>query len=252
MRLNLLSDIHLEQIYDVNAGIRYLEAIRPVETADVLILAGDIWSLSDEVCLKYLDEFRKWAIEIIMVPGNHEYYNTNPEIQGKYTLTLLEQEGLRVLGPRFRGSFSYNDGIKTVKFVGTTAWYPYNKITAYKIETWSDCSHIKNFRNWWKEYQLEERKMLWSNVEEGCVVITHMLPTWGCIDEKFLTDSHNCLYVSDLEDLLIEKKPAIWAHGHSHEPLDMIIGSTRCIRNPIGYPSYITDISSIKILEIDI
>lgn len=252
MRLAILSDIHLEHIMNGDSAVAYINAIRPVETADILILAGDIWALNSSNKYRYLDAFRSWAVELLYCAGNHDYYDTNPLIQGKNALTKLEREGLRVLHPDYHRSFTYDDGIQSVKFTGTTCWYPYNATVMKQLENWSDKAYIKGFLNWWKEHQLEERKMLWEEVEEGCVVITHMLPSFQCISPMWQGNPTNVLYVSDVEDLLLEKKPKLWISGHSHEPSDIMIGSTRCIRNPIGYPSYIKDITQVKILEIDI
>ena len=247
MLAHILSDIHLEHYRDADAAIAYLERIRPVEIGDVLILAGDIWSLNRKATYRYLDAFRKWAIEIVYVPGNHEYYDTNPIFQGNDCLRRLQNEGLRVLGPDFHNSFTYQD----VKFVGTTAWYPDNKTVRKYLPNWSDCSYTKGFIKWWEAHQLAERKLLWQEVEKDCVVVTHLLPTWSCIDPIFAKDMYNCLYVSDLEDLLIEKEPKLWIHGHSHEKLDTQIYNTRCIRNPIGYPGLNTT-ANATVLSIEI
>lgn len=246
MLIHELSDIHLEHFQNGEAACKYLERIRPVETGDVLVLAGDITSLLKTNTLLYFDEFRKWAIEVVYVPGNHEYYNTNPLTDGKKMLDKLHSEGIRVLGPDHHASFTYLD----VKFVGSTCWYPYNHTTLGKVLNWSDKAWIKGFIGWWKEEQRRERELLWQEVTPGSVVVTHMLPTWSCVSPNYSKDLYNCLYVSDLEDLLLEKKPALWFHGHSHEPLDMIIGDTRCVRNPIGYPSERT-FNTAEVLSIE-
>ena len=252
MRIIELSDIHLEWFYNVDQGVKYINDIRPVETADVLILAGDIFELNSSAKYRYLDEFRKWAIEIVYIPGNHEYYGSNPDIQAEDALkSMMNKEGIRVLGPNYLHSFTYNG----IKFVGTTAWYPANETTRYRVENWSDCGYIKNFRTWWPDHALAERKLLWEEVEEGCIVMTHMLPVWECIQDKFKAEPYyNCLYVADLEDLILEKKPKLWFHGHTHEPVDMMVGNTRLLCNPIGYPHelLIRYPETVKILEIDI
>jgi len=233
MLVSILSDIHLEHYYDPDKAMQFLERIRPVEMADVLVLAGDIWSLGKQPTFRYLDEFRKWAVDIVYVPGNHEWYGTSPRLEGQDTLKALHDEGLRVLGPGYYESFSY-DGIK---FVGTTCWYPDNPKVRKHLTDWSDTAYIRGHIKWWEKFQLEERQHLWNNVEEGCIVVTHMLPTWDCVSEQYLADSYNCLFVSNVQDLLLAKKPRLWIHGHSHDKLDMMIGETRCVRNPIGYPS---------------
>lgn len=232
-----LSDIHLEQYRNGDTAVNFIKYLRPTITHDVLILSGDIFSLNSTNKFRYLDEFRKWAVEIIYVPGNHEYYNTNPLIEGQKELDKLQTEGIRVLGPNNHRSYMI-DGIK---FVGTTAWYPDNATVRYRVQNWADKGYIKNFISWWSAHQVEERKLLWEEVEENSIVITHMLPSFKCISPTYFGDPYNCLYVSDLEDLLLEKNPAFWFSGHSHESSDLIIGNTRCIRNPIGYVAEISN-----------
>ena len=195
-----LSDIHLEHYRDVNAAIKFLEYIRPVETADVLVLAGDIWSLHNDICLIYLDEFRKWAVEIVYVPGNHEWYGTNPHGDGFTMLQALNNEGLRVLGRDFYKSFTYEG----MRFVGTTCWYPSNALVQRKLMSWSDTAHIRGFLSWWQTNQQLEREHLWANVQKDDIVVSHMLPIWECVSPQFQADSYNCLYVACLDDLILE------------------------------------------------
>jgi predicted phosphodiesterase len=42
-------------------------------------------------------------------------------------------------------------------------------------------------------------------------------------------------YASNLQDMLIEEKVDLWAHGHTHVPCDYRIGKTRIVSNPRGY-----------------
>jgi Icc-related predicted phosphoesterase len=248
MLLYELSDIHLEHYRDVNAAIKFLEYIRPVEIADVLVLAGDIWSLHNDICLIYLDEFRKWAIEIVYVPGNHEWYGTSPKTNGLDMLDALNKEGLRVLGPNYYKAFEYEG----MRFVGTTCWYPDNPLVRKKLMNWSDTAYIRGFMKWWEDFNVEERKHLCENINEGDIVVSHMLPVWECVSEQFQADSYNCLYVANVGDIILDLKPKIWFHGHSHDRQDIMFGNTRIVRNPIGYPSELktNNPQDVKILEI--
>ena len=234
-----LSDCHLEQYQDPDRALSFLNKIRPVETGDVLVLAGDIASLGQRATMKYFDEFRKWAIEIVYVPGNHEHYNMNPRLDGKAVLDTLQSEGIRVLGPEHMRSFTYQEftDSEPIKFVGSTLWYPYNQTTLTRVMNWSDKGFIKDFLPWWIETQKAERELLWQEMTEGSIVVTHMLPSWICVDPQFSGDPDNVLYVADVEDMMLELKPRLWFSGHSHTPQDIYIGDTRCVRNPIGYPS---------------
>jgi len=227
-----LSDIHLDHYQDVNYGIDFINSLRPQEPADVLILAGDIWSLKGEVALRYLDAFRHFAVEILYVPGNHEWYDVDPTKPNKL-LNKLKESGLRVLGPDHLSSFTYKDQ----HFVGSTMWYPNNEKVRYQLQNWSDAVYIKRFAYWWPEYQTLEQRLLYEQIKKDSIVITHMLPTWLAVSPQYAGDSTNVLYVHDMEDLIIERKPKLWFHGHSHERLDYDLADTRLIRNPIGYPS---------------
>ena len=68
-----MSDLHLE--FQENS--RYLKHNELPVTGYVLVLAGDIFYLKDKVAP--LAKFWRWAYEnyrqVLIVPGNHEYYN---------------------------------------------------------------------------------------------------------------------------------------------------------------------------------
>lgn len=74
MRLQLLSDLHLES----NPGF----TPEPAPDADLLVLAGDIGSYQSGSALSTLDDpdfglgrfspLRGWPVPVLFVPGNHE------------------------------------------------------------------------------------------------------------------------------------------------------------------------------------
>ena len=73
MKIQYMSDLHLE----FSDNSRWLKHNELPVTGDVLVLAGDIFYLKNEVAP--LANFWKWASEnyrqVLIVPGNHEYYN---------------------------------------------------------------------------------------------------------------------------------------------------------------------------------
>jgi predicted phosphodiesterase len=73
MRIQYMSDLHLE--FQENS--RYLRYNELPVTGDVLVLAGDIFYLKDKTAP--VMNFWKWAsknyCQVLIVPGNHEYYN---------------------------------------------------------------------------------------------------------------------------------------------------------------------------------
>ena len=68
------------------------------------------------------------------------------------------------------------------------------------------------------------------------VVVTHWPPTRHAIAPRFEGDELNGYFVNDCEDLVREVGAQYWISGHVHDPYECVVGSTRCIGNPTGYP----------------
>jgi hypothetical protein len=70
-------------------------------------------------------------------------------------------------------------------------------------------------------------------------MITHHLPSYDLIDEKYKTvnlNSVNQCFASNTDNLI--KEPIIlWIFGHTHQPTEKIINGIKCVANPIGYPN---------------
>jgi hypothetical protein len=54
---------------------------------------------------------------------------------------------------------------------------------------------------------------------------------------KCKEDAFNPSFASDMSRFIIESKAKLWVHGHIHSPSDYMIGSTRVLANPRGYPN---------------
>jgi hypothetical protein len=49
----------------------------------------------------------------------------------------------------------------------------------------------------------------------------------------------NGAYSSDLSEFILDNPQIrVWTHGHTHDPFDYMVGSTRIICNPRGYAGY--------------
>jgi Icc-related predicted phosphoesterase len=68
------------------------------------------------------------------------------------------------------------------------------------------------------------------------MIVTHFPPALQSIHGTYEGDSLNPYFVNDAEDLVRELEPRFWVHGHTHNPFDYMIGKTRVVANPIGYP----------------
>ncbi len=59
---------------------------------------------------------------------------------------------------------------------------------------------------------------------------------FASIPPKWLGDPLNCAFASDLESLVLKSRARLWVHGHIHSQSNYLIGETRVIANPRGYP----------------
>ena len=63
----------------------------------------------------------------------------------------------------------------------------------------------------------------------------------------------NGAYSSDLSEFILDRPQIkLWTHGHTHNPFDYMIGSTRIFCNPRGYDGYedIADKFTLKFVEV--
>ena len=65
--------------------------------------------------------------------------------------------------------------------------------------------------------------------------MTHHLPTWMSVPDKFVNSPLNRFYVCDMQSVILDEKPKMWIHGHTHDTFDYVVGATRIICNPYGY-----------------
>ena len=75
-----------------------------------------------------------------------------------------------------------------------------------------------------------------ANLLESDIVLTHHMPSAQSVHKKWAGEITNCFFYTDLENIIKDKQPKFWQHGHTHNPFDYSIGKTRVYCNPFGYP----------------
>jgi len=252
MKVSVCSDLHLEFGYQELPG------------GEVLILAGDIaearsitkafhstrpyppvpgkscWDFFEFECAKY--------DQVFYVLGNHEHYHgrldkTHDQLKSimPRNVTILENQVVEYQG---------------VMFMGSTLWTDLNKndsLTAYHLRScMSDYKVIQNHyvgKDVYHKLTPEHtagvhyktvqyfRLMLKEHADKPFVIITHHGPSHMSTHEKYKGDHlMNGGYVSDLSELILDHANIKnWIHGHMHDPVDYMIGSTRVLSNPRGY-----------------
>jgi len=244
MKLHICSDLHIE-------FHEYFIPEMEDEKNIVVILAGDIGLAKTPNT--YVDMIKNTCERfkhVIMILGNHEHY------KGKFPSTystiwcntldfenfdLLEKETL-VLGE--------------VAFICATLWTDMNKnnpvtmMTAQNMMNDYKCIRTGPESEPWlkklkpldtmsdhmraKEFILPAIKQH-KDAGHKVVVVTHHLPSFLSVPDRYKGDDLNGAYASELFDDIFDLKPELWIHGHMHNSCDYMIGDTKIICNPRGY-----------------
>jgi predicted phosphodiesterase len=239
MKIALVSDVHTEH-YPSDMGRKILQKISKTN-ADVLVVAGD---LSTTQYIKYAfsilcDNFEN----VIFVPGNHEYYHSSI----KQTNDILEECSNKHKNLHWLNNSSVNINDKT--FIGGTLWYPklkdgeehffkrFNKFNGNIEWLWSDFEVIKNFEYWYFEEHKKCKDFLFKNLKDGDIVVSHMLPTFNCVHERWKSSLTNCFFNARCDDILENITPSYWLFGHTHHRMNIKENGCVCLSNPVGYPN---------------
>lgn len=246
--IQYVSDIHLEHHDKYNEGqITPSMFLKP--SAPYLALCGDIGIPE----LRAYEHFLQWCSEeyekVFVIAGNHEYYtyrcpikNDMPTKQAKirevvakypniYFLDcnsyVFEEYNLRILGCTLWSDVSSGDERLILKMMndsrniyeeGINSLLP-RKITELHIS-----------QRAWLEKEIEKA----TKQNENLLVLTHYLPTYQLIAEKYEGNPLNMCFASNCEDLLRSPVKA-WICGHSHTGVQKEINGVQLTLNPYGY-----------------
>ena len=241
LKIQVASDLHLE-FNDVT--------INNTSNAHVLVLAGDIFVASNiQKHKKFFQDISSKFKHIIMIAGNHEFYGGDWE----NTLKIIRQE----LHQYRNIHFLENDyvRIEDVIFIGATLWTDMNHNDALTLMTTRDMMsdfHVifdesENHKKLHPqktvkrhEYSLSYFKEILNQQKDNkCVVVSHHCPTHLSIGERFKNSTlMNGAFASDLSEFILDSPQIkLWIHGHVHSPSDYMMGDTRVLCNPRGYPN---------------
>lgn len=231
MKLHILSDLHTE----------FADFVPPETDAEAVILAGDIGVGVEGM---------RWAARhfpvgpVIYVPGNHEFYGHDIDLTAELeaaapdNITLLSDGELVLDGVRFLGSTLWTD----FKLHGEgEAWFARERAR----RSMNDFVRIRQGDHKFRPEDsvvLHEASRAWlvrqlEHAFDGpTVVITHHLPALKSIAPRYANDALNPAFASQLEDVIERYQPALWIHGHTHDPCDYELFQTRVVCNPRGYP----------------
>jgi hypothetical protein len=238
MRLQLLSDLHLEtEAYDPE----------PAEGAELLILDGDIDSTWES-----LARFRGWPTPVLFIAGNHEFDGRDlgealPALRRRCRelgLRMLERESIVLI----------DEAGARVRIVGTTRWCDFDlfgparrekamRAGAYFLDLMQatqggrplDAESLRAEGlacRAWLAAELERPRDGWDKT----VVVTHFAPSVLSADPRYGARNGTASFCNADDDLLPHAD--LWLHGHLHCVHDYRVahagGSTRVVCNSRG------------------
>jgi predicted phosphodiesterase len=230
MKLQLISDIHLNLARDGLEIARFIDSLNPNNDDIVLALGGDISEhgmvelILKGICQRYT--------AVVYVTGNHEYWHSSLE-RVNAVLTQLDHDipNLHWLNNRV---LEFDE----IRILGSTLWFGHSALSPIYNVGWSDFHQIDNIED---DFYRKNNESIWffeENLKQGDIVLTHHLPSYRSCSKKFLANPLNIFYANHLDALIEDREPAIWMHGHTHDSCDYNIGNTRILCNPHGYPKY--------------
>jgi predicted phosphodiesterase len=229
VRIFLASDLHTE--FHRDAGQSFVEGLDSTG-ADALVVAGDVSDFHGVHDTLALLARRFARVPVIYVAGNHEHYGS--DLAGTRARILSAVDVLPNLRYLERGVYEHHLGGRVVRFLGATLWFRQEAL-AGPVQLMNDFRQIQGFARWVGKENRTAVEFLRRELREGDVVVTHYLPARACIVPRFRGSATNPFFVCDVEALIRARKPALWIHGHTHDSVDVTVGATRIVCNPLGY-----------------
>jgi hypothetical protein len=125
--------------------------------------------------------------------------------------------------------------IEGVRFLGAPLWFERTPIGDAVRGAMHDFSAIRDLEDWVYRENARARAFFEAELRAEDVVVTHHLPCAASVAPRWRGSPLNAFFLCDLEALIRSRAPALWIHGHTHESVDVLVGTTRVVCNPFGY-----------------
>lgn len=232
IRIKLISDLHFDANRMDPQGSVFIEAL-PNKDVDVLVIAGDI--ITNGKIQNCFDAFKQIADKfpnVLYVLGNHDHYGNSVQ----QTHDIMENIQSKI--SNFHWLHNSKKEIDGKTFVGTALWFPDLGHMMPNKSGWVDFRHIKDDKQVIFEEHEKAKDYLKSSLNQDDILITHHLGSYALVADQYVGDMYNCYFVANIENIIVDKKPSYYFHGHSHQVLNGLkIADTYCYRNPRGYLS---------------
>lgn len=238
----ILSDTHLE--CSVKSLVDMLGD--GVGAARVLCLLGDIGSPFQASYVNFLKECAQAYEQVLVLSGNHEYYNT-------YAMCIADiDKGIVELCERCGANVHFLNNqmhvIDDVAFIGSTLWtqlpeeHKHAVAAMYNDYNFIYCEpNVKLHPDYTNKMFQRNLKFLESAINDGVkqglknVLLTHHTPTFNKTAPKFDTSLFRFGLSTELSPVLEDRYVKYWAFGHTHVNCgDMDVRGTKLICNQFG------------------
>ncbi|HYM31980.1 MAG TPA: metallophosphoesterase [Candidatus Cybelea sp.] len=261
-RLALLSDMHLDirrrrlirdgaSEAEADAQMRaFQDAARTAAAgADVALVLGDVCE-GDAGIAWTAATFP--GLPAVYVAGNHEYYRHDLTVFPADLAAAAAASGsvrfldlsvaefairgraLRILGATLWTDYALYDGAPAADSMKLAAerMYDHQRIDfgAGRIFQPEDALMLHRRARAWLAETLAQP------FAGTTIVATHHAPASGSVEPRFQRDRLSPAFASELGDLILRLKPALWLHGHTHYNVDYRLGETRVVSHQWGYP----------------
>lgn len=221
MKIGIISDLHME------FSPWYIEPKEDV----FYINAGDTHprAMMRDYFEGLFDKNKYFAVR-----GNHDYYggSFDKAIDDFYS---IEIDGLKIAGATLWSDLS--NGLD---------WQIYCDMLADK-----KCIDDLTFDEYMLAHRMQKQFLLTSNAD---IIVSHHAPSYLSCADEYKGNAANPGFMTEMfEDIInMPKPPKLWIHGHVHTEWDYMIGETRVICHPRGYPREMPTFNTYepKIVEI--
>ena len=266
VHIDLVSDLHVEGwerrwVSSPRERQAPWSSFRPDgSAADVAVIAGDCANTVERSAAVILEAAGHWR-EVVVVDGNHEYYDTKDSgrtLDSAYVAwrTALDPvPNVHVLTP----GEGWWDDEHEVQFLGANGWYDLKAGPQDRSEQWwlwwresVDMRRIDFGERWPPERATTEAEGLDHDVTvatadpkvKAIVVVTHTQPSRAVLGEYADPDHPDAPYNGAYVNVALETVPAhdrqgklkAWLYGHTHTPGRRCVGGIEYVTQPRGFP----------------
>lgn len=236
-KINYISDLHIEFIKHKN-----YEKMFQFKPGDILCLAGDIGYPQDDKYKEFLKYCSKIFKYVILITGNHEYYMKYSIEETNKLISNIVSEYNNII---FLNNTSHYFEEYDLYILGTTLWSNTQDLNEEDVVNYNDFHRIRNMNiKYMNELhdcskifiETELNKLKNSNSRSKVIVMTHHLPSYLMIHDKYKGHSLSPLFANHMDSIFDNYNIDWWICGHSHSSMNKTIGKTTVLLNPVGYP----------------